>query len=186
MPLLETDRLILKPYVLADAQEMAALHGDAAVMATMKDGRPLDRVAAAETFQHYLAGWEHAGMSLFAVRLRSCGDFIGECGFWHRPDKPGVSMRFLLLPVYWRQGYAMEMNRAVTDWLFAETEVQSFWAVTQARNKGSVAILRRLGGVLAETAHTNVEGLWRFDVTRSGWAKARHTTQDSETEQTNA
>lgn len=186
MPLIETQRLILKPYTVDDAADMSALHQDPVVMDTMQNSRTLDTAAAAATFAHYLAGWETHGTSLFAARLRADGQYIGECGFWHRPDKPGLSMRYLLRQAFWGQGYGREMSDAVTDWLFTETVEASFWAVTQARNKASVAILRRLGGVVVETAHTNVEGLWRFDVTRSGWAEAGQRLQDSEMEQNDA
>ncbi len=170
---IETDRLILRPYVDSDKPMMASLHANPAVMEFMKDSKPLSVVDAAVTFARYLECWTVDGFSIFSVRLKNTGSFIGECGFWHRLDKPGVSMRFLLDSSYWRQGYGSEMNVAVTAWLFNETGVQSFWAVTQARNKGSVAILRRLGGVISETAHTGVEGLLRIDVTRSAWNSSK-------------
>lgn len=157
---------------------MAALHSDPVVMDFMKGSKPLNASEAAETFQRYLQGWQNDGHSLFAVRQKSAGAFVGECGFWHRPDKPGVSMRFLLHQSYWGQGFGTEMNEAVTAWLFTETDVKSFWAVTQSRNKGAVAILRRLGGYVSETAHMGIEGLLRFDVTRPAWEQSRALVQD--------
>lgn len=175
---IETECLIIKPYVTADAALMAALHSDPVVMDFMKGSKPLNESEAAETFQRYLQGWQNDGYSLFAVRQKSEGAFVGECGFWHRPDKPGVSMRFLLHQTYWGQGFGAEMNQAVTAWLFTETDVKSFWAVTQSRNKGAVAILRRLGGYVSETAHMSIDGLLRFDVTRPAWEQSRAQEQD--------
>lgn len=169
MPEIETKRLTLTPYVADDAEAMARLHGDQAVMANMKGGLPLSESEAAETFQRYLMCWREFGMSIFAARLKSDGAYVGECGFWYRTDKPGVSMRFLLLPDHWGEGLGWEMNAAVTRWLFTETDVMSFWAVTRARNKGAVAILRRIGGLVTETAHMGEEGLLRFDVNRDDW-----------------
>ena len=74
--------------------------------------------------------------------------------------------------------FLREMNEAVTAWLFSATDVMSFWAVTQSRNKGAVAILRRLGGRLTENAHMGQPGLLRFDVDRPAWEKARAEMQD--------
>ena len=173
MTAIETQRLILTPYEAEDAARMAMLHADPVAMNFLKDSRPLTPDEAAETFQRYLDGWRNDGFGLFAVREKAGGAVIGECGFWHRPDKPGVSMRFLILPEFWNRGYGTEMNDAVTAWLFTETDVMSFWAVTQERNKGAVAILRRLGGEIVETAHMGVQGLLRFDVTRLAWDHAR-------------
>lgn len=170
---IETDKLILRPYVDADASMMASLHANPAVMEFMKGRMPLSPDDAAVTFARYQECWRVDGFGIFSVRLKDTEAFIGECGFWHRLDKPGISMRYLLDSPYWRQGYGSEMNIAVTAWLFNETDVQSFWAVTQARNKGSVAILRRLGGVISETAHMGVEGLLRINVTRSAWKSSQ-------------
>ena len=178
MPVITSQRLILQPYTHSDAEAMAALHASAPVMQFMKDSRPLSVTEAAETFARYLACWEEHGFSIFAVRLKSDGAFIGECGFWYRADKPGISMRFLLHDTAWGMGYGWEMNEAATRWLFTETDVMSFWAVTQSRNKGAVSVLRRLGGQITETAHTGIECLLRFDVTKSAWQCAQDDTQD--------
>ena len=166
---IETERLIIKPYNISDANDMAALHANPIVMDFMKDHKPLSKAEAHETFTRYLHCWQVDGFSVFAVRLKEQKTFIGECGFWHRTDKPGVSMRFLLDHHFWRKGYGAEMNIAITQWLFTQTVVPSFWAVTQSRNKGSVAILQRLGGIIVETAHMGIDGLLKFDVTRHAW-----------------
>ncbi len=178
MTVIETQRLILDPYVPSDAARMAALHADPIVMDFLKDSKPLTAEEAAETFQRYLQCWETNGFGIYAVRQRTDGAFVGECGFWNRPDKPGVSMRFLTHSGFWGQGLGTEMNTAVTSWLFTNTGVMSFWAVTQARNKGAVAILRRLGGRVTETAHMGNTGLWRFEIDRLAWADARANLQD--------
>ncbi len=169
MIMIETDRLIIRPYVDTDAPVMALLHSNPAVMEFMKDRKPLSAAEADATFARYQECWKIDGFSIFSVRLKDTGTFIGECGFWNRLDKPGVSMRYLLDSSYWSQGYGSEMNVAVTAWLFNETDVKSFWAVTQVRNKGSVTIFRRLGGVISEAAHMGVEGLLRIDITRPAW-----------------
>ena len=166
---IETNRLLIKPYIDADAPLMALLHSNPKVMAFMKDRKPLSADEVAATFARYLECWEIDGFGIFSVRINETDTFIGKAGFWHRQDKPGVSMRYLLDSPYWGQGYGSEMNVAITAWLFNETDVKSFWAETQARSKGSIAILRRLGGVISEAAHMGVEGLLRIDVTRSAW-----------------
>jgi len=178
MTVIETERLILTPYAEADAAAMAALHADPVVMNYLKDSKTLSPEEAAETFARYLYCWQEYGHSIFAVRLKNDAAFVGECGFWHRTDKPGVSMRFIMHHAYWGSGYGREMNEAVTAWLFSNTDVMSFWAVTQSRNKGAVAILRRLGGRLTENAHMGQPGLLRFDVDRHAWENARAELQD--------
>ena len=178
MTRIETDRLLLRPYTTEDAEAMSALHADPAVMKFLKDSNPLSPDEAAETFQRYLYCWETFGHGVFAVRRKLDGEYVGECGHWVRTDKPGVSMRFMMHREFWGNGFGREMNEAVTAWLFSATDVMSFWAVTQSRNKGAVAILRRLGGRLTENAHTGQPGLLRFDVDRPAWEKVRAALQD--------
>lgn len=170
---IETDRLLLKPYVPDESPTMAALHADPVVMDYLKDSKPLSGEEAAETFQRYLYCWETFGHGIFAVHRKSDGAFVGECGHWVRIDKPGVSMRFMMHHAFWGNGFGREMNEAATAWLFQETDVMSFWAVTQARNKGAVAILRRLGGRVTDTAHMGQPGLLRFEIDRHAWSKVR-------------
>jgi len=169
MLILETPRLILAPYAQADRAHTLALHGDPVVMDFMKDSHALSEVEAAHEHARYLAAWARDGFGIFTVRNRADDQLIGECGCWVRGDKPGVSMRYLLFQKYWGQGFGSEMAAAVTAWLFKTTHVRSFWAVTQARNKASVALLRRLGAVVTETAHMGKDGLWRFDITHDSW-----------------
>lgn len=170
---IETEQLLLSPYTPNDAADMARLHCDPAIMRTMKGGQALSAEAARELFERYLHCWTRDDVGIFGVRLRETGEFIGECGFWFRGDRPGASMRYLLRPSHWGQGLGREMTVAVTQWLFTETDVMSFWAITQARNKGSVAILRRLGATLSNERYLDQDGLWQFDVTRMDWANAQ-------------
>ncbi len=170
---IETERLKLTPYTPDDASRMASLHCDPEIMRTMKGGQALSPEAAGELFDKYLFCWQRDDVGIFAVRLRDNDMFVGECGFWFRGDRPGAAMRYLLRPPYWGRGLGREMTLAVTQWLFTETDVMSFWAITQARNKGSVAILRRLGATLSDERYMDQDGLWQFDVTRSDWAKTQ-------------
>ena len=180
MHIIQTSRLILTPYAEADRAHVVALHGDPVVMDYMKDSRPLTEAEATQEHARYLHAWARDGFGIFTVRNCADDQLIGECGCWLRGDKRGVSMRYLLFQEYWGQGFGSEMAAAATAWLFKTTHVTSFWAVTQARNKASVAVLRRLGAVVTETAHMGKDGLWRFDITRDAWQARPAGAEDQE------
>ena len=65
---IETNRLLIKPYIDADAPLMALLHSNPKVMAFMKDRKPLSADEAAATFARYLECWEIDGFGIFSVR----------------------------------------------------------------------------------------------------------------------
>lgn len=173
MSKIETNRLILTPYSEADRALMASLHCDQEIMQWMKGKRALTPSEADETFDHYLRCWERDDVGIMGVRLKDNDEFIGECGFWFRGDRSGAAMRYLLRPPYWGQGIGREMTDAATKWLFTETEVDAFWAITKEYNMSSVAILRRIGGVLSDEADLGEDNLCLFDVTRSAWLEAQ-------------
>lgn len=173
MSKIETEKLVLTRYTEADRALMTSLHCDQEIMQWMKGKRALTRDEANATFDHYLQCWARDGVGIFGVRLKDNHDFVGECGFWFRGDRPGAAMRYLLKPPYWGQGHGREMTVAVTEWLFSETEVNAFWAITKAYNKSSIAILRRLGGILSNEADLGEDNLCLFDVPRSAWLDAK-------------
>lgn len=172
MATLETTRVKLTRYTEADRSLMASLHCDPEIMQWMKGKRALSQSEASETFDHYMRCWARDGVGIFGVRLRGTDTFIGECGFWFRGDRPGAAMRYLLKPEFWGQGYGREMTDAATGWLFTETEVEAFWAITKAYNKSSIAILRRLGGILSDETDLGEGELCLFNVPRDAWAKS--------------
>lgn len=60
-------------------------------------------------------------------------------------DRGELELSYALLPEYTGQGYAAEACLAVLEWAREELEDDHVIAVTQTRNKRSVALLRRLG-----------------------------------------
>lgn len=175
MPAIEikSERMMLTPYTEADRALMASVHCDPEIMQWMKGKRALTADEANDTFDHYLRCWKRDDVGIFGVRSQATDEFIGECGFWFRGDRPGAAMRYLLRPKFWGQGYGREMTIAATEWLFTETKVDTFWAITKAYNKSSIAILRRLGGILSDDAYMGDADLWQFDVPRSAWLNTK-------------
>lgn len=173
MSKVETQRLILTPYSEADRDLMASLHCDQEIMQWMKGKRALTRAEADETFDHYLRCWARDNVGIMGVRIKDNDAFIGECGFWFRGDRPGAAMRYLLRPTYWGHGIGREMTDAAAEWLFTDTDVDAFWAITKAYNISSISILRRLGGILSDEADLGEDDLCLFDVPRSAWLEAK-------------
>lgn len=83
--------------------------------------------------------------------LMACGGFKGP------PEDGAVEIGYSVLPRFQGQGYGVEMVRALVDWAFAQPGVARIVADTEAGNRGSIRLLRRLGfvevGPGAETGH---------------------------------
>ena len=117
---LDTDRLILRPFVASDLDFMAELMGDPDVMAMIGDG-PLDRQAAWHKLLLRGGSWHMQGLGSWKICLRD-GTPIGEVGFFDalRDASFGVAgtveAGWSLLPAYWRQGYGREAVAAAHVW----------------------------------------------------------------------
>ena len=163
MRALETDRLVIRAFVLDDADAFRRL---------------LDAA-----FGHDSYGTEEATRVLFeynviadqahdvlhqtpyedrAIVLKSDGTLVGAVGFApclapfgqlssfggtpHRT--PEVGLFWALFPRHWGNGYATEAARAMVSYAFDELELARIVATTENDNLRSIAVMKRLGMTL--------------------------------------
>jgi RimJ/RimL family protein N-acetyltransferase len=141
--------VILRRFTAADAEALAALHGDAAVMRHIDDGRPVPRpVVERETLPEILREYEElpAGLGCFAAEAP---EFVGW--FALRPatsvglDPADVELGYRLLPSAWGRGLATEGARLLVRRAFTELAVPRVAATTMAVNTGSRRVLEKAG-----------------------------------------
>ena len=174
MPVLYTDRLMMRPYQEADFDQMAELHGNADVMAHMRDGA-VGYNEARRYFDSYLQCWDQSGISIWALIGKKDDAYMGECGFWVRPDFPGYSLRYILAEKYWGHGYAGEAASRALQWGFDTQEISQVTAVSQAANSGSIRILQQPCMNLEDSAHKGLTDFHRYAVSREEWNRKRAT-----------
>lgn len=150
--MIETDRLILRPWRDTDIDSLAALNADPEVMAFI--GEPRTR-AQTETMVDTVR--RHAtdhGFGLWAIEVKAgagrepsgCIGFAGlNVPTFEAPFMPCVEAVWRLARRYWGAGYATEAARAaVADGFdrFGFDEIVAFTAVGNARSR---AVMARLG-----------------------------------------
>ena len=80
--MLETPRLILRPFTAADLDRLAELMANKDFMRFSLG--PLTREQTQERFLDKVIGWDRDGLpSQFAMIIRSSGALVGYCGFFH-------------------------------------------------------------------------------------------------------
>ncbi|GAA3586658.1 GNAT family N-acetyltransferase [Amycolatopsis ultiminotia] len=146
----ETARLRLRPFTVADADSLAALHGDPRVMRFLGDGRPEPRrVVETATLPALLSEYRTLppGHGCFAAEERGAG-FVGW--FSLRPAASagltgGTEIGYRLLPAAWGRGLATEGARALVRMAFAELGAERVVATTMTVNHGSRRVLEKAG-----------------------------------------
>jgi RimJ/RimL family protein N-acetyltransferase len=108
IPLLTTDRLLLRAFVSADFEAYATIMADPAVSQYLGEGRPLSRSDAWRQLAMILGHWTLRGFGLWAVEERSTGRLLGRIGC-HEPEGfPAFEIGYVLAADAWGRGYARE------------------------------------------------------------------------------
>lgn len=154
-PTLETDRLVLRPFVDADAGPLARdIFGDPDVTANLPEDpkSEADQLDYAwKTIKTYNDPWEASGWGGWAIvsRLGSVapeGMLLGFCGF-EAPqiDDEGPELGYAIARPWWGKGLVSEAAARAVDWLFAEGGHDACHACHAPWNAISGRILRKAG-----------------------------------------
>jgi RimJ/RimL family protein N-acetyltransferase len=145
--MIETERLILRPWRGADIAPYAAMMADPEVGYWLGGTRSGDEAnAQIDRFDAHLAA---QGFGLMAIERRSDGAFLGAAGLEaltpDSPLAPGVEIAWRLARAAWGAGYATEAARAVLDDGFGRLGLREIVAFTANSNVRSRAVMERLG-----------------------------------------
>src|SRR5262245_59089547 len=145
MPILETERLILRSFREEDVHAMAVLFANPDFM-RFSLGVYTERKQTVD-FIDKVTGWDRAGMpSQFAVVPRGEHPVIGYCGFHHHPEVPGeVEIGYRLHPDYWNRGLISEAARAVRDHAFADLKLPRVISLIHPENIPSRRVAEKNG-----------------------------------------
>ena len=156
MTILKTPRLVLRPFDLADAEDLFAVFGDADAMRYWST-LPHTSVAATTRMIESSLAADPSRHAEFAMVLD--GKVIGKVGLWQVPE-----IGYVLHPDYWRRGLATEALQAVISHAFDTLGLARITADVDPENEASLAMLKKLGFVVTGQAQNTIEigGKW-FD-----------------------
>jgi len=153
MQQLITERLLLRPMLLADAPGLLELDSDPAVHRYLGGiGGPRSAsLADSEGTIHFIrAQYVANGIGRWAVLLRTTGEFMGWAGLKlvagpinGQHNFHDIGYRFI--PRYWGQGYGYEAAQAWLTYGFATLNLPRICAYADVDNTGSRRILEKIG-----------------------------------------
>ena len=144
---LQTPRLILRQWQDSDAAPFIQMCADPEVMRYFLN--PLTEqqsLAFMQRIQNFIAthGW-----GLFAVELKSSGEFIGFIGLHqhleHYDFAPCIEIGWRLAKQYWHNDYATEGSKAVLDYAFRELQLDNVVSFTTVLNTPSEKVMQKIG-----------------------------------------
>ena len=148
-PTLETPRLWLRAYRLADFDAYAAIFGEEAVMRFL-GGKPLSREACWTRFVRQIGMWPAMGFGFFALESKATGALIGEAGFHDLkrelfPTTEGtLEAGWGLTAAMHGAGLASEAMRAALAWADAEKPDMRMTCIIHPENAASLNLAAKL------------------------------------------
>lgn len=140
---LATERLLLRPFELADAQAAHRIYSDARVMRWVGTG-PVSRFQQTEAMlSGYINHQERFGFSFWAVIERSSGELIGDAGLYTRAGE--VELGYTLAAPHWGRGYGTEAAGACVQEAFSDLVLPHLDALIRPENAASAGVVRKLG-----------------------------------------
>jgi RimJ/RimL family protein N-acetyltransferase len=178
IPVLETERLILRAPRLGDAKAVALLANDRRIAEnTARIPHPY-RLADAEDF---IAGANLGSETVFLIAKRNGqgnAQAIGACG-WMQIDRHPPEIGYWLGVKFWGKGYATEAVRAVIDYAFTDLDCESLQSAARVTNPASRRVLEKCGfqwtgaGLCRIRAIASSAPVDRFRLDRGLWASLK-------------
>jgi len=174
IPVLETERLVLRAPRLGDVKAVALLANDRRIAEnTARIPHPY-RATDAEDF---IASANLGTETVFLITLRN-GAVIGACGFT-QIDRHPPEIGYWLGVKHWGKGYATEAVRALIDHIFTDLGDEAIQAAARVTNPASRRVLEKCGfqwsgaGLLRIRAIASSAPIDRFRLDRGLWASLK-------------
>lgn len=147
-PVIETERLIIRPWRRSDRTAYAAACNTPNVTAYL--GGPGSAPEIDEAIGRITYSQLAHGFSFWAVERRSDGRFLGYCGLKrlarHAAEMGGeVEIGWRLREDAWGQGFASEAAEACLDWAWEHLDIPRVVAMTVPANRSSWRVMERIG-----------------------------------------
>ena len=172
--MIETQRLLLREYTLADFDALYEIVSDPETMRHYP--APFDAERTRRWIAWNLDNYERYGFGLWAVVLKATGEFIGDCGLTLQiiDGETLPEIGYHIHKRCWRQGYAKEAARAVRDWAFQNTPYDALYSYMKYTNVASYSTALANGmRKIKEYPDPKNTVSYAFAITRAEWEALR-------------
>jgi len=147
-----TERLVLRPFTLADGPVVEALAGAREVAdTTLAMPHPYPAGGGASWIATHADNWSHNGILALAVCDRRSEELLGAISLHTEDMHRHGEIGYWIGTKYWGNGYATEAARAMLGYAFTELGLHRVQARHFIRNPASGRVLQKLGMTLEGT-----------------------------------
>lgn len=158
-PIVETERILLRPFCIKDIERFAEICANPNVMRYIGDGKPVSRDVIAKKMPEWIALFEKQKYGLMALVLKDTEKLIGFCGFIHQivDGSEYIELGYRLDEAYWGRGIATEAAVAVKNYAFNVLEIPMLISIINHHNDASKRVAKKVGmRLMKQTTFKNV------------------------------
>jgi|WetSurMetagenome_2_1015567.scaffolds.fasta_scaffold179129_2 [ribosomal protein S5]-alanine N-acetyltransferase len=146
LPVLETERLVLRPYMLADASSVQRMCGDPAIAATtLAIPHPYPDGAAEKWISTHAENFRQGIEVTLAITLKPDGQVVGSIALSVNKDHRRGELGYMVAQEHWNRGYCTEAARALMSYGFNDHGLNRIQAMHFPRNPASGRVMEKLG-----------------------------------------
>lgn len=143
--LIETERLIIRPFTLEDIEASYNMNLDPEVSKYTGDGGVVSKNEIEKRItQNILGDYQKYGFGRLAVDLKKENKFIGFTGLKYLDDIKEVDLGYRFIRSYWGNGYATESGMASISFGFESLGINKIIAMVLPENINSIRVLEKL------------------------------------------
>ncbi|MEK8180727.1 GNAT family N-acetyltransferase [Flavobacterium buctense] len=166
--IIETNRLILRPLELSDAEEMFAMDKNPEVHKYLwqTPAQHIDEVI--KVIDYVRTQYDKNNIGRFATIVKETNEFIGWTGIKFVDDHVEngntnfYDYGYRLNENFWNKGYATEASKAWLDYGFNQMKIDKMNAYTHSENGASNHILEKVGMKLMENYPDKDGVIWKW------------------------
>jgi RimJ/RimL family protein N-acetyltransferase len=153
MPEIETSRLYLRQFSMADLNDLSVIRSDPEVMRFIGTGQPHSVDQVKESLEHIFAGWKQHGFGRWAVLHKPDKKLIGWSGLAFLDKTDEIEIGYGIAKEYWNRGFTTEAAAASIRYGFEELKLNRIVAVAMPENIASRRVMEKIGMRYEKTGH---------------------------------
>lgn len=157
--IIETERILLRPFCIEDIERFAEICANPNVMRYIGDGQPVSLEVITEKIPEWIELYEKQKYGLMALVLKKTNELIGFCGFIHQivDGDEYIELGYRLDEAYWGRGIATEAAMAARDYAFNVLEIPLLISIINHQNDASKRVAKKVGmSLMKQTNFKNV------------------------------
>ena len=163
--MLETERLIMRPMVEADVDEIFAMRSDEDIMRFIR--KPQGRSESFDWIKLVSERWDGEKLGFCTVIEKKTDKFLGWCGLWRLLETDEMEIGYAIEKVNWGKGFATEAAERFMQYAFEELKTEKLVAVARPENTASRRVMEKLGMQFVKTGEFYGQSLVQYAISKN-------------------